>query len=561
MPFQQLTGKAISLGRGRKGSAKRSAKGGARLTFENLEPRRLMTCNAVLDFDGAFVTKELLESVGWAESDLHGMPAPTDRSTNAFHDLFNRVPGTDYQRAAAAAIRQITEIVRQDFAPYDLQITVANSDANGHRLVRDYIPGDVIVIVTGGERGQDEPSGTTGRAGEEFGSGRREVDEGNRSDNIVYVYGAEILRRVPSRSLDLLPRYVAQAISHQMGHAFGLHDTINADRVISEDIMSREYSPAHSFLDVNHRSEQWRIDWDRIEVEFEGHIYADPYDAYWPFDWDRYYITENSHQYLTDVIGTSTDSWAAVLKPGELLVHGNDMDNQISVTPRSDGTWIVSLGSSFTSQYVGWAYAESFLVTHPGQQPTTRSINPFDAEGDRAIRTIRIYGKDGADDIEVSPSISARLYGYGGAGSDVIGGGSGHDYLFGGSGADFLYGRAGVDRLYGGSENDYLFGGTGNDYLYGEGGADRLYGMEGADTLRGGYLSSLLDYAPDVLNGGYVGADSGGRRPDYQITWGADPYVDEFYSVMGEDSVTDQRSNDVLVPIWTPWAMYASIWK
>ncbi|MFN8895132.1 MAG: calcium-binding protein, partial [Betaproteobacteria bacterium] len=74
----------------------------------------------------------------------------------------------------------------------------------------------------------------------------------------------------------------------------------------------------------------------------------------------------------------------------------------------------------------------------------------------------------------------------GGAGNDWLRGDDGHDILGGDEGDDDLEGGSGDDELDGGSGNDKLEGGSGNDKLKGGAGNDRLYGGGGNDVLEGG---------------------------------------------------------------------------
>lgn len=560
MQFQQWTERLSTLIRGKAKSTRRSPRRTTPLRFENLEERRVMSCHAVLDFDGAFVSKDLLESVGWSglvddaieDARYPYAPAPTDRDTPAFHELYNRIPGEDYLRAANMAIRQITEIVRQQFSPYDLEITVANSDANGHRLVQDHIPGDVIVIVTGGmsfpnERNPYfENANRYGRAGEEF-SDRSSYgsDTDNTMDNIVYVYGGEILEDY--RSLDCLPQVVANEISRQMGSAFGLLEfgRLDGDPGTMGDIMSltRRACPL-TFVDA----EQEFTTAQRVQAYLDAHPAG--------FDWGVFNTTQNTHQHLTSVLGPSDQPWAAVLKPGELTIHGDDYGNQITVSShqaREPVNGIIEVGREWWPEYLtvslttggsDWGVSAMYVVREP---TTIGSLNVFDEQ----ISQIRVYGEGGNDDIRFSSTINAQISAYGGEGSDVLVGTRGSDRLYGGGGVDFLYGMQGHDRLYGGSGNDYLFGGTGNDYLYGQLGSDRLYGMEGYDRLWGADSWRRHDGDFDLLNGGSVGAVGGGRRPYYRFLGLSDPYVDTFYTAIGEDHVADDRGNDVMMPDWS----------
>jgi hypothetical protein len=492
MQFQQIAGKLNDFVRGKKRSArKRSSRRAARLGFENLESRLLMSRQAILDFNGAFVSEQLLDHTGWNLG-----PDPYEgghRHTPAFHDLFAN------QRDADNAIRQITEIVRQHFSPYDLQIRVADSDPY-HFLVRDNDPGDVVVIVTGGEKFPYEPNVMdAGNSGH--------VDEGNLHDSIVYVYGGGVANYL-SVGTEAFVEKTAKFISHEMGHAFGLHhpNGTRQNPALESHIMGtgdiHETHP-NVFLDVDHLTVGKETPTAR-----EGTLW------------------QNSHQILTEVLGPATRFWAAVLKPGELTLHGDNNDNRIEVTRESNDTWSVDMQSTWRSQYTAGGYGKSFVVTNPQKvfltpgvprpdHPYTSvefgQLNPFR----EPINTIEIYGEDGNDVILVETEIYADVYAWGGNGSDRIWGGSGNDQLRGEAGVDQLHGRGGHDTIWGGNNTDYIYGGRGDDYLYGGAGADRIWGGYGRDRLWGGWRNGcdkVVDYLYGQGNQDWFFEDLSGPR-------------------------------------------------
>jgi Ca2+-binding RTX toxin-like protein len=89
--------------------------------------------------------------------------------------------------------------------------------------------------------------------------------------------------------------------------------------------------------------------------------------------------------------------------------------------------------------------------------------------------------------------ISARIFGRGSAGNDVLGvdvtqtiaGLGGNDRLTGNTRANVLSGGSGNDTVSASDGADRLFGGNGADMLFGGAGADRLSGGLGNDTLSG----------------------------------------------------------------------------
>lgn len=532
MQFQQPGKRLSKLVREKKRSTRLSPRRTTPLRFESLEERRVMSCQAVLDFSGPWLPVDDLESSGWVgganEPTYNGGPI----ATQPFHELFTsdrhfldfdgdgRVELDD---DAELAISRIANAVGQYYSPYDLDVSVDNrpeSRCIDQRVLydRDQL-GNVIVVVTTWTEDLRKLHLLPYFAG-----GSTNHDRFNRSNDLVFVNAESLLRTVErlqnqvhapdgwgvayteSQLADIFVARVAKAVAHEMGHSFGLahpDEERTGDPRYDANLMRQgiidEFSDV-SLLDVSY-------------VDKHG---------------DR----KNAHQHLSDpdILGPSESVWAAMLRPGVLTIQGNELDNQITVTPQSDASWSVALGSSYTSQDCAWGYSKRNVITNPEQ-----------------LTQIRIYGDGGADNIDVSPDISVQVYAYGGEGGDVIAGGGGIDYLYGNGGEDFLYGRGGRDRLYGGTGNDYLFGGTGNDYLYGQLGSDRLYGMEGADRLWGADSWRRHDGDFDLLNGGSVGANSGGRRPDYRFLGLSDPYVDVFYTAIGEDRVADDRGNDVLV--------------
>ena len=137
-----------------------------------------------------------------------------------------------------------------------------------------------------------------------------------------------------------------------------------------------------------------------------------------------------------------------------------------------------------------------------------------------SFNRIVVNGSSGADEIEVSSSISRAVTVSGNGGNDEIAGGSGNDTLDGGPGNDVI--RAGEG-------NDTLDGSAGNDTLVGDAGNDTLDGGTGDDVLSGGgQAGDTLDYAGRTAP---VWVDLGGARPSGEALE-AD-VVDGFAIVLG----------------------------
>lgn len=167
------------------------------------------------------------------------------------------------------------------------------------------------------------------------------------------------------------------------------------------------------------------------------------------------------------------------------------------------------------------------------------------------IQRIDVRAADGADNISISSTIAASIYGE--AGNDTLVGGSGDDTINGGSGADSIDGAGGsdtadyadatnplnisidgsandgttgegdnvslntenvesgqaADTISGSGSNNRIDGNGGNDVLVGNGGADAIYGRSGNNTLRGEDGDDVLvgGMSDDVVIGG-AGTDT-----------------------------------------------------
>jgi Ca2+-binding RTX toxin-like protein len=142
---------------------------------------------------------------------------------------------------------------------------------------------------------------------------------------------------------------------------------------------------------------------------------------------------------------------------GTLLVFGDALDNNITVSRNQAGTILVNGGA----------------VTVLGGTPTIANT-----------ALIEVFGQDGNDTITLSEANGALPAAelFGGADNDTLTGGSGADLLFGESGNDILLGKGGNDFLFGGDGDDVLTGGDGDDQVFGEAGNDRMIWNPGDDT-------------------------------------------------------------------------------
>jgi Ca2+-binding RTX toxin-like protein len=482
------------------------------LEVETLEtrlvPASLGTKTAVLDFGGVSLNQAELQSGGWT--------FPSSAQVSTFKDLFtaNR-PFLDFNLDGAVndadanfAINQIVSKVKTDYAPYDLNIVVGSwSQYSG--IITDSQVGDVMVFVTGHD-------GFTNKGGES-----PWTDLGNERDEIVWASGA---MWVNGFGTDAAAGYkfingVAEAISHEMGHAFGLGH-ISADPsgdadAIRHHIMNPMRTGAAS-RDADH------------DFNFQDHTYqidiADTGTIEDSINHPELNNTnlQNAHQILSmpDVLGPSTHSWMAVLKPGELTVSGDDAANTILVkNGPGNVSWLVTIDGQLTPVDLNAQF--------------TQTLNPFD----QPLSQIRIQGRGGDDVITVDSAFTASVIATGGSGNDTITGGSGDDFLYGGditltsnitkpsSKLQLLPVTDGDDVLIGGAGSDRLYGGTGNDHLYGQAGADSLYGEAGND-----YLDPGNDLQADYLSGGS----------------GSDTFIQYYQTIGLRDVIADLEAIDAV---------------
>src|SRR5262249_54784454 len=133
-------------------------------------------------------------------------------SARPFLDL-NR-SGTVNSADADIAIQRIANMVREHYAPYDLEVRVGDHD-DPPGVLSDSQTGDVVVFISGG---YDFVS-TTGAYG------WAPVDPGNHFDDIAWIFGRPHADAFPSA--DRFLTQVAVSISHETGHTFGLQHIVD----------------------------------------------------------------------------------------------------------------------------------------------------------------------------------------------------------------------------------------------------------------------------------------------------------------------------------------------
>ena len=484
-----------------------------------LVPAYLGTKIAVLDFGGVVLSDAELLKGGWQEPGA---------AVSAFKNLFTadnpfldlNHDGSVNDVDANLAINMIVAKVKADFAPYDLDIVVGSwnnysglfTDDTGYNVSDG--PGDVMVFVSG--------QADDGYDGSQYPGISPRIDLGNEHDDIVFANGGVVAWQF-TQDTDLVRgakfiNSLAGAISQEMGHSFGLAHPVtdpsgDADP-ITHHIMfgaDRDYNHDFNFQDRTYKTDL-----------------LGPYTVTTSANHPEFNNTDlqNAHQMLSlpDVLGPSTHSWVAVLKPGELTVVGDNAANTILVkNGPGSASWLVTIDGQLT-------------LVDLGHQPVTTTLNPFD----QSLSAIRIHGLGGNDVITVDAAIKAQVTAFGGLGNDTITGGGGSDFLYGGGDIPqvkptsipvigiFPLANDGDDILKGGGGSDTLYGGTGNDHLYGQGGRDSLFGQDGNDYLDGG-------------NDGAVDRLTGGAGTDTFIVWVSS------LNYLNHDSVLDRASGDSVI--------------
>ncbi len=451
-----------------------------RPSLELLEARRPLSATILLHFDGA--TQQQIDNIvgqipTWPDHPtsggligfVEGFPTLNQIQTwqsvsgaqftagyNEFSFLDFDSDGQIDQQDGEIAVDRIMERVAEDFSPYDVQILRVGSPS-GPATLEDAVnlmqasnTQDTLVFVNGGDVavGGQAPS----------------IDIGNQSNDVCAAGDSVGVARWLfesgiTRPADSFLNITANFISHEIGHSFGL---AHIDVTVSPEANDRSLMDPFLFT--------------------RNMRFADV--AYWTesgFGW------QNEHQRLIEVLGPATESWAAVLRPGELTIQGSEQADSFTVESTAAGHWMVYASSSNSSYFVD-----------PSVLPGMNSLNQFVGGIDRIV----FEGGDGNDLLYVDDTIQASVRASGGSGHDTLFGGGGRDYLYGGAGNDQLFGGSRSDQLYGEAGSDLLIGGTGGDQLYGGTGSDWLYGNAGNDYLDGGF-----DYVSDHLFGG-TGADT-----------------------------------------------------
>lgn len=466
-----------------------------------------------LDFDG--------HSAGtWGSHDLPETPAyNTDGDTGSF------------STGELANIIEIWKRVSEKFSPFSINVTTVRPAS--------FDNGEALQVVIGGN-GAWLGSAASGVA--QLGS------FSNRAANTVWVFEDNLRNGHP--------KYVAETVAHEAGHAFGLSHQSTYD---AGGNVVQVYNPG-----------------DALRAPIAGNSYASTRGLWWhgtsesaTTDQEDLSILagdRNGFGYRPDDHGDSATA-ATLLTPVEgavaasgVIHHMTDQDwfgfNTAGGTVRfaasvaehgpmldlklglhdALGDLIISVdtaelgevltatleaGTYYVSVASHGAYGDVGQYTLSGTLPS----GTIDRDSLRhAPRQLLITGTDAADTLTVGydagadvliVNLNGQLTRYAAAGltgikiitgdgrdtieidagvtlAAEVHAGAGDDYVVGGSGDDRLFGGEGNDTLVGGNGSDQFRGGAGHDLLNGLGGNDTLWGHAGNDTLLGGDGDDLL---------------------------------------------------------------------
>jgi Ca2+-binding RTX toxin-like protein len=455
--------------------------------MESMEPRQMMAADVYLDFTGATqarVNEACSAFTCWRDRPTSGGLVGFQQGFSLLNSQYSRFSFLDFDgdgrlnsSDGSIAIAGVMDRVRQDFAPYDVNIVAMSNSSTAVSRMRASATNDALIFVNGGSMA------VGGQAPEDHGN--RWDDVGAAGDTLGIAnwiadnYGGAAPR-------DAFLNLISNFISHEVGHTFGLEH------------LSESRSPG-----------------------LDGRTLMDPFlwvnnvgftdQPYWTGDGE----IQSEHDYLNDTIGPSSHAWAAVLYPGTVTVQGSAASDSFTVNAASGNDVIIE------DRLRGSSYTYRVDVTNA---PDINSLNQFNVPifqiqfrggngndtfaANDGVRTTIIALGDAGRDTFYGSGVRDLLFGgddwdviYGNSGDDNLVGDAGTDVLRGGAGVDTLRGGAGHDFLYGEGDYDWIYGDDGNDYLNGGDGTDRLYGYAGNDTLDG-----TADGDRDMLYGG-TGAD------------------------------------------------------
>lgn len=378
---------------------------------------------------------------------------------------------------------------------------------------------------------------------------------------------------------------VAEAVTHEAGHTFGLqhHSLWKSDTTLEE-----EYDPGNTqwapIMGVAYYSSRGL--WEVGPTPLSAVIYQDDLEVLtndlngFGYRTDDYGNTQFSATALTGSSGT--------IGASGVITQSTDVDVFSFTTPAGNVSFnldvarygpmlnaSLELRDAFgtviaSSKTVNWS--ESLTATvdagtyyvYVSSNGSYGDLGQYGLTGqlpqgviDNNAQTLLVSGTDAADVISITfedgnyvldvngdtqtldPSSIAQFNILAGAGDDqvTIGagvakcyilGGDGNDTLRGGENKDTISGSAGNDLILGGDGDDRLDGGNGRDIVDGGNGADRIYGSAGNDVMTGGAGVDRLYGGDDndVLNG--------------------QSSADKLYGEYGNDTLYGGNGNDLL---------------
>lgn len=480
--------------------------------LECLEGRALMSRVAILDFEEGSVSAALMQQGGWDAAH----PAA---SYPAFRTLFNNSSNMSLDADAngkvdnADATRVINKVlakVRQDYAAYDLEVKLGTAaDFTAAVNATERFTDNVLVAITGG---RDILTGDDA-------AGVAPVDSNATNNDVAFAFGESSMLGL--NSADQAINFMAEVVSHEMGHTFGLNH-VRMDEAIATDAVTHQImndgtpSTSQDNRDLDH-------DFNFQDIEY-------PTDGPAP---------QNDHQVLLGRLGANVGhTWMAVLKPGELTISGSDFANTIAVKALSSSRWQITIDNT-----------DTVVDVHSNGR---NSLNPFNTP----LARVRIFGLNGDDVITVNSLFTSPVLADGGAGSDTITGGAGDDTLYGNQFYRSDYANPNIlenDSLTGGGGKDSLEGGVGNDVLAG-GTGDDTYVFAGSDNLGDDTIEELAgNIGTDTLSfhdygfGATVDLASIGAQTVAQVFSGWGSYLQPVYSPRLRLQLTDGQAIENVV--------------
>lgn len=334
------------------------------------------------------------------------------------------------------------------------------------------------------------------------------------------------------------------SMKHELGHIFGLNDTINLQGYNSaHDSQSFTVMSYKSPLTNGHYLSEYQI----YDIAALHRLYGQKTDtgsgattytmssftnSIAPTDSanNRYYSiwdASGDDTINASAANSNSDSAFIDLRPGHFSSIGSTTRISISEQTLVDsGIQNISLAfGTLIENAVGTNFDDVIVGNKAANKIDGGSGNDIIYASGSAVRTAlslnidvgSIANDDGDYGYFNTTGYHARSLGN--DASHTINGNDGDDTIFASAGGDKINGGDGNDRLYGGVGNDQISGGLGDDVIEGGAGADTLNGDDGNDSLSG-YLASTdeLQHSDD----GSIDTIHGGIGDDVLFGYGGD---------------------------------------